>query len=221
MIYLIPGLGADARVFKNLKLKDGSYVIMDWIKPNKNEILSNYAARLGNQYFLPNEEIILVGLSMGGMIAKELYKQFEVKQCIIISSLHSSAQFSWPIKLARLIPLHKIISIGALKGLNHLTANYFFSVKDDISRRALHKTIDETDPDFLDWAIGAILEWKCTLILPEIIHIHGNRDRIFPIKNISTPYHLIQNGGHWMIVERGKEISELLVNLFKNPKYKP
>jgi pimeloyl-ACP methyl ester carboxylesterase len=216
VIYLIPGLGADAKVFKNLQLKGESYVIMDWIKPIKKESLANYAQRLAETYFIPNEEINLVGLSMGGMIAKEIYKSYKVNKCIIISSIQVSSQFSPAIKLARLTPLYKIIPIGSLRKLNHLTANYFFSVKDDISRRALHKTIDETDPEFLTWAIGAILEWKCTQFEPKIIHIHGDRDRIFPIKNIDTPVHVINKGGHWMIVERGKEISELLLKIIYN-----
>ena len=218
MIYLIPGLGADAKVFKNLQLKGEAYVIMDWIKPKKKESLASYAQRLAETYFIPNEEINLVGLSMGGMIAKEIYKTHQVNKCIIISSIQISSQFSPAIKLARITPLYKIIPIGSLRKLNHLTANYFFSVKDDISRRALHKTIDETDPEFLTWAIGAILEWKCTQFEPQIIHIHGDRDRISPIKNINTPVHVINKGGHWMIVERGKEISEFLLKIIYNKK---
>lgn len=216
MIYLIPGLGADAKVFKKLQLNGEPYIIMDWIKPNKKESLAAYAMRLAEAYFIPNEEINLVGLSMGGMIAKEIYKIHNVNKCIIISSIQVSNQFSAAIKLARLTPLYKIIPIGSLRKLNHLTANYFFSVKDDISRRALHKTIDETDPEFLTWAIGAILEWQCTRFEPKIFHIHGNRDRIFPIKHIDTPMQIINNGGHWMIVEKGKEISELLLKIIYN-----
>ncbi len=216
MIYLIPGLGADAKVFKNLNLQHHPFIIMDWIKPIKKESLANYAQRLVKHYFVPNEEAIVIGLSMGGMIAKEIAKQFQVKKCIIISSVQTSKQLSFGIKLARLIPLHKVISVSSLKRLNHLTANYFFSVKDDISRRALHKTIDETDPEFLDWAIGAILSWKSEEAMPSIIHIHGNKDRIFPVNNITTPYHLINNGGHWMIVERGKEISEIILKTIES-----
>jgi hypothetical protein len=60
------------------------------------------------------------------------------------------------------------------------------------------------------------LEWKCTKFEPKIIHIHGDGDRIFPIKNIDTPVHVISKGGHWMIVERGKEISELLLKIIHN-----
>jgi pimeloyl-ACP methyl ester carboxylesterase len=215
VIYLIPGLGADARVFKNLDLKEEPFIIMDWIKPKKKESLKQYALRLAEHYFVPNQPIILIGLSMGGMIAKEIYEHYAVKKCFIISSTQVSQQFSFGIKLARLIPLHRLINISTLKRLNHLTANYFFSVKDDISKRALHKTIDETDPEFLDWAIGAILEWKNTRFEPNIMHIHGNKDRILPAQYIDTPFHLIKGGGHWMIVERGKEISELIHKTIK------
>ncbi len=209
--YLIPGLGANERVFKNLALQPHEVIILHWIEPKEKESLKEYSLRMAAEQIDFSKEVVLVGLSMGGFIAKEIAQHHQVKKTIILSSIQLSTQFSIAIKLARMIPVHKFISIGALKWLNHLTANYFFSVKDDISKKALHKTIDETDSKFLSWAIEAILKWKNHTYLEEIVHIHGNKDRIFPLNYINTPYHLIEGGGHWMVVEKGKEISEIIL----------
>lgn len=217
MIYLIPGLGADHKVFKNLNLKPFQTQLIQWLDPIKGESLSQYAKRLGEAHVNQNEEIILIGLSMGGMIAKEMMRYFNVSKCIILSSVQVSNDFSPAIKLARMIKIHKLIPITKLRRLNHLTANYYFSVKDDISKRALHKTIDETDPWFLEWSIDAILNWTNEIYNPDIFHIHGNRDRIFPISSLSNKPTIIEGGGHWMVVEKGKEISEIIVNHLKNP----
>lgn len=216
MIYLIPGLGADHRVFKNLNLKPYQTQLINWLDPIKGESLADYAKRLGDDQIDPNEDIILIGLSMGGMIAKEMMQHFNVSKCIILSSVQVSNDFSPSIKLARYVKIHKFIPITKLRKLNHLTANYFFSVKDDISKRALHKTIDETDPWFLEWSIDAILNWTNENYNPNIYHIHGNKDRIFPILNLSKKPIIIDGGGHWMVVEKGKEISDIILKYLDN-----
>jgi pimeloyl-ACP methyl ester carboxylesterase len=216
LIYLIPGLGADHRVFKNLDLKPFQTQLINWLEPIKGESLTQYAKRLGDAHFDPNEEIILIGLSMGGMIAKEMMQYFNISKCIILSSVQVSNDFSPSIKLARIIKIHKLIPITKVRRLNHLTANYFFSVKDDISKRALHKTIDETDPWFLEWSIDAILNWKNEIYNPKIFHIHGNKDRIFPVSSLRKKPIIVKGGGHWMVVEKGKEISEIILKYLRN-----
>ena len=48
-IYLISGLGADERVFKNLNLGNFEPHFIKWNEPFKNENLPNYAKRLMSQ----------------------------------------------------------------------------------------------------------------------------------------------------------------------------
>jgi len=71
-IYCISGLGADRRVFKNLKL-EAELIFVDWIIPKKKEHISSYASRLAT-VINQDEEFGLLGVSFGGLIAVEMNK---------------------------------------------------------------------------------------------------------------------------------------------------
>lgn len=45
-----------------------------------------------------------------------------------------------------------------------------------------------------------------------IIHIHGDRDKTFPIRNIKNVTHVINGGNHFMIYRNATEIA----NIFKS-----
>lgn len=66
------------------------------------------------------------------------------------------------------------------------------------------------DPNYLDWSMRMILNWKNDSILPNLIRIHGTKDHIFPIQYIKKPVEIIEGGTHAMILVRGHEISKIL-----------
>ncbi|RZK26188.1 MAG: hypothetical protein EOO63_15015, partial [Hymenobacter sp.] len=68
MWYLIPGLGADERVFRGLRLP-GPAVVLPWLVPQSpTEPLRHYAARLAEAVPL-HQPCWLVGVSFGGLLA--------------------------------------------------------------------------------------------------------------------------------------------------------
>ena len=67
------------------------------------------------------------------------------------------------------------------------------------------------DPLYLNWAIHHVLHWNQTETLSNVIHIHGTKDEIFPIKNILNCIE-IEDGSHIMILNKGKKISTILIN---------
>jgi hypothetical protein len=73
----------------------------------------------------------------------------------------------------------------------------------------LKQILNDTDSRFLKWAINAIAHWKNS-DKPSGIKIHGNNDKVLPLKTDAD--YVIEGGGHFMIVTRGKEISELIEN---------
>lgn len=76
----------------------------------------------------------------------------------------------------------------------------------------LKQILRDTDAKFLPWAINQIVNWKNNTIPSNLIHIHGNKDRIIPIRNIS-PTFIIQGAGHFMIITHAKEIEILIKGL--------
>ncbi|MFK8057168.1 MAG: alpha/beta fold hydrolase [Saprospiraceae bacterium] len=200
-LYLIPGLGADKRVFTGLTLNTKTQVL-DWIEPLKNEPLSDYVKRLSAQIDTSHPFGVL-GVSFGGIVAVELAKILKPKVTILISSVSKSKE----------LPQH-FIGLGKLGFLNLVpdallkppTAlmSFMFGAKDT---ELLCQIIKDTSPTFLRWALNAILRWKSDVELPSVVRIHGTDDRLIPLKGEATT---IKNGGHFMIVDRAEEVSEIV-----------
>jgi hypothetical protein len=53
------------------------------------------------------------------------------------------------------------------------------------------------------------------VFLSNVIRIHGSKDKLFPLRNTHADY-VIEGGEHFMIVQRGEEISLLLNKLLSD-----
>jgi pimeloyl-ACP methyl ester carboxylesterase len=202
-IYCISGLGADERAFERLSINGCSLHHVKWIAPLVNETLSSYAVRMSVQ--VKEKNPVLLGLSFGGMIAVEIAREVAVEKLILISSVKTSNEIPGWMRMAGMLRLHKFIPIKA---------NRFTEKADD--RRMGIETIEEknfvdhyrkkADPKYIDWAIDQILNWRNSWVPENTFHIHGEHDRMFPIRNIQ-PTHIIKKGTHIMILNRAEEIS--------------
>ena len=203
-VYLISGLGADKRVFDFLDLSEYQINHINWIFPITNESLEHYAKRLLDQ--ITTSRPVLIGVSFGGIVAVEISKLIETEKVILISSAKTKKDIPSIYKLAGIVGLNQIIPMSLLKSVNKLTY-WFFGAKTKDERVLLKKIISETDETFLRWAIGKIMHWKNSTHSNNIITIHGSQDRILPNKKSD---HVIDGGGHLMIINRASEITHLI-----------
>jgi len=203
-VYLISGLGADKRVFEFLDLSEYQINHINWVSPITNESVEHYAKRLLDQ--ITTSKPILIGVSFGGMVAVEISKLIETEKVILISSAKANKDIPLIYKLAGIVGLNQIIPMSLLKSLNNLTY-WFFGVETKNERVLLKKIISETDENFLRWSIGTIMNWKNSSYGNNIITIHGSQDRILPNKKTD---HVIDGGGHLMIINRASEITHLI-----------
>jgi pimeloyl-ACP methyl ester carboxylesterase len=213
MVYFISGLGADKRVFQFLNLKEIDCRFIKWNEPEKKEGLASYCGKLIKQIDITSD-VVLVGVSFGGIIAQEISKIIPCKKIIIISSIKSKNEFSWQLKLARKLQLHSIVPLWLLTLSNKITADYYFGIETKEESKLLHEIIKDTDPKFLVWAIHQIMNWQSEKYPNNLIHIHGTSDRIFPIKNIQTSLE-IPNGGHFMIVNKASQLEPLIFDIIQ------
>ncbi|MEO6849216.1 MAG: alpha/beta hydrolase, partial [Mucilaginibacter sp.] len=85
-IFLIPGLGADYRIYKHIELPEHEIVYVEWITPDENDTLVSYTQKLIGHYDIAAGSIV-IGNSLGGMIAVEIAKKIELEKVILISSI--------------------------------------------------------------------------------------------------------------------------------------
>ena len=74
-----------------------------------------------------------------------------------------------------------------------------------------NKYLSIRNDSYLKWSISKVLNWKQKETLPNIVHIHGVNDEVFPSKYIKnfTP---VINGTHVMVLNKANTISTLIIN---------
>lgn len=200
VLYGIGGLGADQRVFQYLSLSV-KLIPVRWITPKSEECIEDYAVRLSEQID-KSKRFGLLGVSFGGLIALELSKVVEPELIILISSVTRSSDLPSIRNVARKVSLLSLIPNYLLKP-PFVVMRYFFGAKNG---PLLKEIIRDTDPTFLRWALHAIIEWNFDLHVDNLYLIHGSSDRLIPLKNKKAIE--INEGGHFMIVDRAAEISK-------------
>lgn len=213
-VYFISGLGADERVYQFLDLPGIDKTYIQWITPKKNEPLRDYAIRLSEQIDWQHE-VVLIGMSFGGLVAQEIASVHKCRKVIIISSVKSPTEYSLPLSFARLTGVYRLVPPSLLKWSTRFIADYYFSTQSKEESRLLHQIIQDTDMTFLAWAIQKLMQWQGAPAPLNLVHIHGNQDHIFPIKPIKNAIS-IDLGGHFMIVNKSKQMSVLLTHEIKN-----
>ena len=208
-IYLISGLGADERMFQRLNFYNFEPVYLQWISPKKNESISNYAAHLKSQ--ITEEKPIIIGLSLGGMMAIEISKQIKTEKLVLISSIKTKEELPILYRIAGFLKLNKFVPRQFFKKPNPFFY-WLFGAKTIEDKLLLKEVLKAADLDFTVWAINEIVNWNNTFI-PENLHrIHGNNDHLLPIK-VSTPHFKIENGSHLMVFNKAEEVSFALKSI--------
>lgn len=210
-IYIFSGLGVDKRVFDKIDFGTLNIKFMDWIEPLENENLESYALRISET--ITDKNPILIGLSFGGMLAVEISKIKEVKNIILIASAKNKFELPLIFRLAGKLKFNKLVPNSILKKQNFIT-NWLFGINSDSEKKLLKNILQDTDLKFLKWAINEIVNWKNEISPQKCFHIHGNKDRIIPIKNVKTDF-VIKNGGHFITVNKAKEIESIIFSLTK------
>jgi len=206
IIYCISGLGTDEKIFTNLQLEGCKLKHIPWLAPHKKETLEHYARRMAAS--IQERNAILMGVSFGGMIGIEIARQMPLQKLILVSSIKSAAEMPRWMKIAGKIKLNKLIRHRNYKFTERIN-NYRLgasTLQEKLMARAYRQSADR---DYVNWSIDQILNWKNTWMPENILHIHGDKDKVFPVKKISNT-RIIKGGTHFMVYNRATDISKLL-----------
>jgi pimeloyl-ACP methyl ester carboxylesterase len=205
-IYSLSGLGADEKVFSNLKIEGYQLKVIDWIDPLKNETIEAYALRMIG--FINEEKPILMGLSFGGIMSIEIAKQIPVKKIILISSIKTKHELPLWMRLVAKTRLHKLYSMKSYR-ITRPFQNFFLGAT-TISEKAMANAYRKNaQTGYVKWAVDKVLNWKNETIPQNLYHIHGNTDKMFPVKK-AQPHAIIVKGQHLMVMNKAAEISSLI-----------
>ena len=215
IVYLIPGQGADSRQFEKLKLtQDYEIRNVEYFTPEKHCGMKEYAKELSHQIDT-TKEYILIGVSLGGMLASELGDFLFPEKIILISSAKCRNELPGRYRFQKVIPLNKLFPAGMIKwGAKILQPIVEPDSKTD---KAFFKDmLDKKDPLFLKRTVAMIINWEKQEYRKDIIHIHGDNDHTIPSKNVNSNY-LISEGSHMMVFTRADEVSDLINSILSDP----
>lgn len=205
-IYLLPGVGCDHRLYDRLELPAGHQVVkLDWPAFEDDDTLARIAERLLPRVS-PDGPHVLVGVSMGGMVAQELALLTKPVKVVLISSWTGPEE--WPpfVKVSAKLGLYRTIrdwSMRAVWPLKRLVDRRESSVDELLWDMACQQTARQ-----LRNGTGAILRWKGSRWKGPVVRIHGDKDIVTPLR--FPVDHLVKGGQHVMVLTRPREVSRLL-----------
>lgn len=207
-VYFMPGMAANPSIFKNIVLPSDTFEthLLEWFIPEKNMSLSEYAQKM-NKKILQNNAV-LVGVSFGGMLVQQMASLRSVRKVIIVSSVKDATELPKRMVFAKYTKIHKLLPTGLVNNVE-LLAKYAFG--ETVTKRlALYEEyLSLRDKVYIDWSINQIVSWKQPDFSDCLVHIHGEKDAVFPIGNIKDCIP-VKNGTHTMIIHRAKWFNENL-----------
>ena len=205
----MPGLAASPTIFERIQLPNDLFEmhLLEWEIPLEQESLQAYAKRMAQK--VTHENVVLVGVSFGGILVQEMKAFLQPKKVIIISSVKANTEFPRRFKIAKTTKAYKLIPTQLFENIELLMK---FSFGSSIIKQRLvlyEKFLAVRNKHYLDWSIEQIINWERKDIDPEIIHIHGDADEVFPPKYIKE-FIPVKGGTHIMILTKYKWLNENL-----------
>ena len=208
-IYFVPGLAAGPEIFENLNLPEDKYELhyLEWKTPLAlEETIANYAMRMSDD--VKDKNPVLVGVSFGGIMVQEMSKYIDAKKVIIISSVKHHNELPKRFQMVKFTKAYKVFPTKVVSNFEDY-AQYFLGKS--LKKRAdiYKKYLSVRNQLYLNWSIRNVIKWEQNLATENIVHIHGVKDKVFPIKNIINCIK-IQGANHVMIITKAKKISKII-----------
>ena len=206
-IYCISGLGADERVFRNLKIPGAKLVYLPWAQYDKHDEMSCYAQKMA--YQIKEENPIVLGVSFGGMLATEMKILNPHQKTIIISSAKTNKELPHLSGILRFIIKTNIIPYGRIAKSPNKYSFRMFGAENEEEKELFADILRSTDLGFIKWATKTMLDWRNDITPDGIFHIHGTADRLINPAQVH-PTRWVDGGSHFMIYNRAAEVSRLI-----------
>lgn len=215
MLVLLPGLGADDRLFGPQKSAFSDLLVPPWIAPKKGERLADYASRLA-ETIAPARPMVLGGSSFGGMVAYEMARYLNPDAVVLIGSCRSPQAVRpvlrrlrpvAPFIPARILDLAKLVSPLALRISSSFTPE---------QRELCVAMFKGVDSGFMKWACRAVLGWVPgePPAVP-VFQVHGDKDPIMPAR-LANADELVPGGGHLISLTHPQQVNAFILRAFES-----
>jgi pimeloyl-ACP methyl ester carboxylesterase len=211
-VYFVPGMAASPLIFEYIKLPEDRFEMffLEWMMPNDGETLKQYSARMAEG--IKHDNPVLIGVSLGGLVVQEMADVIKTRKVIIISSAKCNKEFPRRMKFAKRTKIYKTFPTRMIQNVD--AVRKLFPGNNVLNRRLdlYEKYLAVRDKKYLDWAFKVVIEWDREVPNPDVVHIHGDADGVFPVRYIKN-YVPVKGGTHIMIINRFSWMNEHLPGL--------
>ncbi len=206
---LLPGLGADHRLFSAQLAAFPMLAVPAWPAPAPDDDLPRYAVRVASA--LSGKPALLGGASFGGFVAWELAHLLRPTTLLLLGSASSLDALRAPLRAT--LPLAGTAATWGLHALQRLApvAAALFGAQSNEQRELFCEMLRAASPRFMAWATAALRHWR-PRELPSstrLLRIHGSRDHI-----IAPPPHvaceLVEGAGRLITMSHPSEVNRFL-----------
>lgn len=217
-LYLIPGFLTDKTIYLDF-LEDERFdcEVLEFIAPQSfEETIESYAIRLA-QSIDDSNPFGLLGTSFGGMLASEISK-IKKPQCVVfISSVKNREEMNPLMKWDKSTLLLNYVPDIVVK--KTIEAGYTVGKKivpnlKNIDSQEISKMVHAIDGKLEKWIIKTINNWQGENTITNFLHLHGDKDHVFPLKHIKD-FELIKGGNHNMILTKSKLIRDKVADFLE------
>jgi pimeloyl-ACP methyl ester carboxylesterase len=210
-VYLIPGQGSDYRIYKNIQFDAHlDTVHVHYITPLPLESMFAYAKRLSAQIDTTTP-FYIIGVSLGGMLATEMYDVVHPQKIIVISSATDSTEIPEMYQFFHQYPIHRYIPASVFK-YSSFIMQPMYEPDRALERATCNAMLWDKEKIFVKRATEMIVSWQRKPddnVGKNIIHIHGDNDHTLPIKNITSDY-IIPGGSHMMVLTKAADVGAII-----------
>ncbi len=201
-------MAANPSIFDGIKLPEDRFELhaLKWFVPDKGMDFTAYAKKMIS--FIKHKKPVLLGVSFGGFLVQEMSNHMDTLKVIAVSCVKTSSELPKRMLFAKYTKVHKLLPTGLVNNVE-LLAKYAFGERATHRLELYERYLSVRDKEYIDWAIDQIVGWEQDVPPKNLVHIHGDRDAVFPIKKING-CKVVKNGTHTMIIHRARWFNEHL-----------
>jgi len=207
---MMPGMAANSKIFDFISLPENFNIhYLDWEMPIGDESIQEYSSRISKK--IKGKNIVLIGVSFGGIVVQEISKFIKTHKIIIISSIKTKNELPLMMQLGRKTKAYKFFNVKWIDDFESLALFVFGPI---IKNRIelYRKYLSVRDKNYLNWSIDQLVNWNQKNPPKKVINIHGVNDLVFPSVYIKKAIFL-KGGTHAIILRKASWFNKNLPKL--------
>lgn len=204
-VYLLPGIGCDRRLFSRLDLAGLDVQVLEWPFFPERCTLAELASAL-RPLVAEDAPHVLLGVSMGGMVAQELALLTRPQRVVLVSSWTGPQEWPWHVRAASRLRLWQVVGPRSMRAAWPLK-RWLGPRPGDIDRLLWDMAVAQTAVQ-IRRGLRAVLRWEGSRWEGPLVRIHGDRDRVTPLR--FPVDQVIPGGEHIMVLTRPQEVARAI-----------